>query len=376
MMARQIAVWIANVDRRMARTGAAGAPACASTLRPPLPRDSSPRIPAFRAPAFRAPASRAPASRAPASRAPASRAPASRAPASRAEPPRPEPPRPEPPRPEPPRPEPPRPEPPRPEPPRPERVPSPRVPSPRVPSPRVPSPRVPSPRVPSPRVPSPRVSPRHPAPEHHARRQRGDQNEDAEPQERVPPARRLVEVSKHRRPEGAAQTLPGRDHADREAGTVPEPAHHVDGQRAVDGRVAEQPHHHAVDQVELPPRVDRADEHCAGTDHREAEQGHRPRSGAVVPPAHDDAADPGPGEEERVGEGRHGARPAEIARHLLETHHQQEHPAVGGHHQPGGDDEHNDGEGSPFRSGIGCARAGHLGTRESGTPCYRSAPLR
>ena len=65
--------------------------------------------------------------------------------------------------------------------------------------------------------------------------------------------------------------------------------------------------------------------------------------------------EPGAGEEERVGEGRHGARPAEIARHLLEAHHQQEHSAVGGHHQVGGDDEHRDGEGSPPRSRVGCA---------------------
>ena len=212
---------------------------------------------------------------------------------------------------------------------------------------------------------------RPPAPEHRAERQRGDHDEDTEPQERVSPARRLVEVSKQRRPDGAADTLPGGDHADREAGPMPEPAHHVDGQRTVDGCVPEQPEHHAEDEVELPPRVDRADEHCAGTDHGQAEQGHRSRSGAVVPPAHDDAADPGTGEEQRVGEGGHGARPAEIARHLLQAHHQQEHRAVGGHRQVGGDDEHRDGEGSPLRSGVGCARASHLGPRLPGPPCYQ-----
>ena len=118
-----------------------------------------------------------------------------------------------------------------------------------------------------------------------------------------------------------------------------------------------------------------AGEHRAGADHGQAEQGHRARSGAVVPPAHDDAADPGPGEEERVGEGRHGARPVEIARHLLEAHHQQEHSAVGSHYQVRGDDEHYDAGGSPFCSRVGCARASHLGTRVSGPPCYQGAGI-
>ena len=218
-------------------------------------------------------------------------------------------------------------------------------------------------------VPRPHVSRRHPAPEHHAERQRGDQDEDAEPQIRISPAHRLVEISKHRRPDGAADALPGRDQADREAAPVLEPAHHVDAQRTVDGRVAEQPNHHAVDEVQLPPRVDRADEHRAGADHGQAEQGHRSRSGAVEPVTHGDAADSGAGEEQRVGEGRHGARPVEIARHLLEAHHQQEHSTVGGHHQVSGDNEHCDAEGSPLRSSVGCARASHFGTRLSGSPC-------
>ena len=194
-------------------------------------------------------------------------------------------------------------------------------------------------------------------------------DEDAEPQIRIPPAHRLVEVPKHRRPDGAADTLPGRDQADREAAAVLEPAHHVDAQRTVDGRIAEQPDHQAVGEVQLPPRVDRADEHRAGADHGQAEQGHRSRSGAVEPVAHGDAADSGAGEEQRVGEGRHGARPVEIARHLLEVHHQQEHSAVGGHHQVGGDNEHCDADGTPLRSRVGFARASHLGTQLSGSLC-------
>ena len=206
----------------------------------------------------------------------------------------------------------------------------------------------------------PCITRRNPSPEHRAERQRGGQDEDAVPEERVSPARRLVEVSKHGRPDGAGDALPGGDQTDREAAPVLEPAHYVDGQGTVDGRVAEQSDHHAVDEVELPPRVDRADERGAGADHGQAEQGHRSRSGAVEPVAHRDAADAGPGKEERVGEGWHAARPPEISRHLLETHHQQEHATVGGHHQVRGDDEHGNAVGSSLRFRAGGARANHL----------------
>ena len=214
-----------------------------------------------------------------------------------------------------------------------------------------------------------RVPRRHPAPEHQAERQRGDQEEDAEPQERLPPSDRLVEVPEHRRPDRAADALPGRDQADRQAAPALEPAHRVDGQRAVNGRVAEQPHHRAVNEVQLPLGVDRAGKHRAGAHHGHAEQGHRARSGTVEPVAHSDAADPGADEEERVGEGRHGARPVEIARDLLQAHHQQEHAAAGDHYQVSGDNEHCDAEDSPLRPRVGCERASHFGTQLSRLPC-------
>ena len=205
---------------------------------------------------------------------------------------------------------------------------------------------------------------RQPPPEKRGQGKRAQQHENAEPQESRPPARALVEVAEDGRPHGARDPLPGREHPDRKAAPVLEPAHRVDRQRTDDRRVAEQSHHEAVDDVELPMRRDHAGEHGAGADHHHADPGHRPRAGPVEPVAHHDAPDPGAEEETGVGERGHAARPAEVERDLLESHHEHEHRTVRAQHEVDRHEQHHVAEGRrDARGGMRRRQGGHGGSR-------------
>ena len=185
---------------------------------------------------------------------------------------------------------------------------------------------------------------RQPPPQERRQGQRGEQHEDPEAQVGRPPARGLVEVAKDRRPDGPGNPLAGGEQSDRESPPVLEPAHHVDHQGADHRSLSEQAHHHPIDGVQLPLRIEHAGEQGAGPDHRHPESGYRPRPGTVEPVAHHDSADSGAQKETGVGKGRHAAGPAEVERDLLEPHHEHEHAAVGAQDEKDRYEQHDEAE--------------------------------
>ena len=173
-----------------------------------------------------------------------------------------------------------------------------------------------------------------------AERQHDAKRENTVPEEGLAPPDRIVEVAEDWRPHHAGQALSAGDDADGGPAPRVEPADDVGHQRRKQGALTQKAHHDAVDGIELPGAGNLARQRCAHPDHDRADQRRPPHAGTVEPMSHHDAADAGADELQRVGRGRHGARPAEFLGDGLERDDQQIQPARSDQHEAHGRPQH------------------------------------
>ena len=143
--------------------------------------------------------------------------------------------------------------------------------------------------------------------------------------EGVAPADRPVEPGDDVGPDRAADALPGRGDAERQAPVAVEPAHDVRHQRREHAGIAEKADQHAENQHQLSGRLDIARQEGAGADRERADQRDIAHAEAFGERAEIECPDPGAEKGGGVAEGGQLARPAHVLGNRLQLDIQHEH---------------------------------------------------